>query len=218
LAVVGQAGEESGARAQEDLGAFDRWWRDGVWGGAEPSELGRRRFSRMYELVSDRRYARALEIGCGAGAFARMVARLTERLLAIDVSPEAIALATAEPPPGNVAFRVQNAMELDWRSEGPWDLVIASETWAYLGWTSAFYYVGWLAREIFETTRPGGRLLAVDTISGAFDELLEPWLVRTYRDLLRNVGFDVEREETLAGSEAGQEFEFLLTVYGKPDV
>ena len=37
-----------------------------------------------------RRCARALEIGCGTGAFARLLARRADHVLALDLSPEMI--------------------------------------------------------------------------------------------------------------------------------
>jgi len=188
-----------------------------VWGTADPSPLARRRFDAMLGLLTDRRYGRALEVGCGPGIFSRMLAPHVDHLRAVDVSAEAVALAKrAGDTPANVSFEVADIMEYDLHAEGPWDLVVASEMWPYLGWMYSFYFVGWLASEIFAASASGARLMMVDTSSGAEDELLEPWLIATYRDLMQNVGYEREGETRLQGEEAGSEFEFLLTVFIKP--
>ncbi|MEJ7785937.1 MAG: class I SAM-dependent methyltransferase, partial [Solirubrobacteraceae bacterium] len=138
-----------------------------------------------------------------------------DALTAVDVSRVAIDLARAEPSPAHVEFEVADIMEYDLHAAGPWDLVVASEMWPYLGWMYSFYFVGWLASEIYAASAPGARLLMVDTISGAEDALLEPWLIATYRDLMVNVGYEREKETRLEGEESGSAYEFLLTVFVK---
>ena len=177
---------------------FDEFWRT-AW-GAEPSSLADRRFRWMLEAISDRRYGRVLEIGCGEGSFARLVATLSDSVLGVDASAEAVRRAQELAVEG-VEFRTGDVMELDLRGEGPWDLVVVSEAMPYLGWRHTFFDVAWLASEIHAATRPGGRLLVVNTLSGLDDWLYRPWIVRTYHDLFRNVGFEPEDERRLAGGE-----------------
>ena len=57
-----------------------------------------------------------------------------------------------------------------------------------------------------------GRLLLVNTI---WTELLSPWLIRSYRDLFRNVGYEIEIEETLTGTKETVELEILVSLFGK---
>jgi len=168
-------------------------------------------------LVRDRRYARALEIGCGAGAFTRSLAGCADRVLAIDISPTAIARAQAMAAnsPG-IDFQVGNIMERDLQAEGPWDLVVMSETIYYLGWLYPFFDVGWLALQLLAATREGGRLLVANTCGGVEDYLLRPWIIRSYRDLFLNVGYGLEAEEIFRGAKNGAEIEVLISLFSKP--
>jgi hypothetical protein len=47
------------------------------------------------------------------------------------------------------------------------------------------------------------------------EPLLLPWLIRTYRDLFRNVGYELEAEEILRGSKNGVHFEVLISLFAK---
>jgi SAM-dependent methyltransferase len=188
---------------------FDDFWRT-AWKD-EPSDITERRFAWMEEALRDRRYRRALEVGCGEGSFTRRLSSLADQIVAVDVSPEAIARAKGRAPAG-IDFRVGDVMDFPLAEEGPWDLVVLSETMPYLGWRHTFFSVAWLAAELYGATRPGGRLLMVNTSRGVEDWLYRPWIVRTYHDLFRNVGYEVERESRL---RAGQDppLEFLLSVF-----
>jgi len=107
-------------------------------------------------------------------------------------------------------------MDYDPNTEGPWDLVVMSETIYYLGWLYPLFDVGWLATEIFAATREGGRFLMANTYGGEKDYLLRPWLIDTYRNLFLNVGFDLEAEELVTGAKNGVEYEVLVALFSKP--
>ena len=113
---------------------------DGLWAEKDPwdletSELDQRRYARQLALLSDRRYSRALELGCAAGSFTRHLAGVSDHVLAVVISAAAVARAR-EALAGTpaVELRVANVMELDPEAEGPWDLVVLAETAYYLGW------------------------------------------------------------------------------------
>jgi cyclopropane fatty-acyl-phospholipid synthase-like methyltransferase len=82
--------ERLGGKAQ----AFfeDLWQRNDPW-AFESSEFERQRYGRLFAVLQSRRYGRSLEIGCGAGAFTRLLASISDRVVALDVSPTAIARA-----------------------------------------------------------------------------------------------------------------------------
>jgi hypothetical protein len=44
---------------------------------------------------------------------------------------------------------------------------------------------------------------------------LLPWLIRTYRDLFRNVGYQLEAEEIFQGTKNGVDFEVLISLFAK---
>jgi hypothetical protein len=107
-------------------------------------------------------------------------------------------------------------MDYDPCLEGPWDLVVLSETIYYLGWLYPFFDVGWLAQRLYAATRGGGRLLLANTQGECEDLLLLPWLIRTYRDLFMNVGFRIEAEEVFCGCKNGVLLEVLISLMVRP--
>jgi SAM-dependent methyltransferase len=202
------------AAAAEARRFFDELWSDPDPWELEGSEFEQRRFARQLALLEGRRYQRALEIGCGGGSFTRMLAPLCAELVAIDVSERAIERArAASGPGGDVEYRVANVMDLDLEREGTWDLVVLTETAYYLGWLYPMFDVGWLAHSLRQATRPGGRLFLGNAIWAEREEgLLSPWLIYSYRDLFRNVGYRLEREETMRGTKDTVEFEVLMSL------
>ena len=192
----------------------DLWAERDPW-NLDTSELDQRRYAQQLELLEDRRYGRALELGCAAGSFTRRLSPLCGELLAVDVAESAIRRARAAHDGGSpVEYRVANAMELDVEAEGPWDLTVLTETAYYLGWLYPMFDLGWLAHSLHEATTAGGRLLLVNTISRD-SGIMSPWLIRSYHDLFEHVGFAVEEEKTLRGEKETVEFEILLSLYVK---
>jgi predicted TPR repeat methyltransferase len=209
--------QQQDERSQRARDHYDGVWSVGDTWQFESSEFEQRKYHRQIELISDRRYLRAMELGCGAGAFTRMLAPHTDRLLAIDVAPAAIerARGMASVPP-NVEFVAQDIMKLDRHAGGPWDLIVMSETICCLGGLYTCFDVGWLASDLLAATAVGGRFLMVNTMNAqSIEYLLRPWLVYTYRDLFLHVGFELEHEETLKGEKHGLTYKSLLSLYQK---
>jgi SAM-dependent methyltransferase len=202
-----------GQKAQEFCD--DLWQRGDFW-NFESSEYEQARCARLIAMLDGRRYARALEIGCGAGYFTRLLTRLADRVVAFDIAPAAIARARTQGADlQTVDFRVANAMDYEWRTEGPWDLIVFSDTICYLGWLYTFFDIAWFAAELFAATRPGGRLLLSNTMDPVYDKLLLPHIIRTYRDLFLNVGYRLETEEIFRGTKNGVDFEILISLLAK---
>jgi len=196
---------------------FEDIWKRGDFWELEGSEFERDKYARQTVMLQGRRYERVLEIGCGNGCFTRLLGSIADEVVALDVSSSAIARArTVTAGLETIDFRVANIMEYDPRGEGPWDLVVMSETIYYLGWLYSFFDVAWLAVQLFAATRPGGRLLMANTYSGVGDYLVRPWLIRTYRDMFVNVDYLLENEETFRGTKNGLDLEVLISLYTKP--
>lgn len=207
--------EQAGQKALE---FSENLWKRGDFWELESSEYERARCARLIDVLRDARYPRALELGCGAGYFTRLLAPQTDRLVAYDISPSAIARArgagTADTP---IEFRAGNAMDYGWRDDGPWDLVTMNETICYLGWLYSFFDVAWFAAELHAATRPGGRFLMANSMDKhGYDKLLLPHIIRSYRDLFLNVGFSLDREEAFRGTKNGVEFEVLISLFARP--
>ena len=195
---------------------FDRLWADGDPWALESSELDQRRYDRQIDLLGDRRYPRALEVGCAAGAFTRRLAPSCDHLVALDIAAEAIRLAEDAGIPHNVELVVGDVMDIDPVAHGPLDLVVMTETAYYLGWLYPLYDLAWAAHRFHETMVAGGRLLLVNTFGQDEPSIMSPWLVHTYRDLFVNTGFQVTHEETMDGEKETVRFEILLTLLEKP--
>jgi SAM-dependent methyltransferase len=196
---------------------FEDMWRKGDPWEFQTSAFERDKYARQLAILQGRRYARALEIGCGNGCFTRLISEIADRMVALDISPTAIAQARKAIPSEATDFRVANIMDYDPQTEGPWDLVIMSETICYLGWLYSLFDVAWLACQLLSATSAGGRLLMANTCGGVEDYLLRPWIIRTYRDLFLNVGYRLEAEETFHGTKNGVDIEVLISLFAKPD-
>lgn len=195
---------------------FDDLWQPGDPWDLQASEFEQRRCSRLLEILSARRYGKALEIGCATGVFTRLLTRVADRLVALDVSQNAIERAKASwLGPDSTEFRVANIIEYDPRAEGPWDLVIMSDMIYFLGWLYPFFDIAWLAMELFAATSIRGQLLLANCYGGPGDHLMQPALIRTYRDLFINVGYQVNTEDIFRGSKNGVDIDVLITLFEK---
>ena len=196
---------------------FEDLWKQGDPWEFETSAFERDKYARQFAILQGRRYARVLEIGCGNGCFTRRIAGIADRVVALDISPTAIAQARqAADRREAIDFRIANIMDYDPQAEGPWDLVVMSETICYLGWLYSLFDVAWLACQLLSATRAGGRLLMANTCNGVEDYLLRPWIIRTYRDLFLNVGYRLESEEIFHGTKSGVDIDVLISLYVKP--
>lgn len=197
---------------------FAELWRGGDPWDLEASPFERAKYDAQLALLDagGRRYGRALEIGCAAGAFSRRLAERCDSVVALDIAEPAIALARAGTRATNIDFRAGNIMQWDAELDGNWDLVVLAETVCYLGWLYPFFDVAWLAHRLHQGTRPGGRLLLANTCGGVNDYLLRPWIIRTYHDLFRNAGFTVQHESVFRGLKNGAEIEALITLAERP--
>jgi SAM-dependent methyltransferase len=201
---------------QQAQGFFEELWQRGDHWEFDSSAFEQARYARLMALLAGRRYAHVLELGCGSGSFTQPLAGLADHVVALDISPTAIARACALwTGPATVDFRQANIMEYDLQAEGPWDLVVISDTMCYLGWLYSFFDVSWFASQIFAATRVGGHCLFANCMGEFGDMLMLPWLTRTYQSLLRNVGYHLEVEEIFRGTKYGVTIEVLMSLFRK---
>ena len=201
---------------QQAQGFFEELWQRGDHWEFDSSAFEQARYARLMALLAGRRYAHVLELGCGSGSFTQPLAGLADHVVALDISPTAIARACALwTGPATVDFRQANIMEYDLQAEGPWDLVVISDTMCYLGWLYSFFDVSWFASQIFAATRVGGHCLFANCMGEFGDMLMLPWLTRTYQSLLRNVGYHLAVEEVFRGTKYGVTIEVLMSLFRK---
>lgn len=195
---------------------FEDIWKRGDYWNLERSGFERSKYARQLTMLGERHYGRVLEIGCGAGCFTRLLAQIADYVLALDIAPTAIRRArVAGVAPAKLEFRAENIMDHDLRADDPWNLVVISETIYYLGWLYPFFDIAWLASELLAATSSRGRLLMTNTCGGTDDYLLQPWLIRTYRDLFLNVGYQLEAEEIFRGTKNNLDLDVLISLFVK---
>lgn len=195
---------------------MDSLWERGDPWDIESSAYERDRCAQLLKMLAGRRYARVLEIGCGAGYLTRLLAPHADQIVALDISQAAIERARAlSGGQMDVDFRVANIMDYKPQVDGPWDLIVFSDTMCYLGWLYPFFDVAYLAVQLFDATHSGGRLMLSNSMGENDDWLLRPWIIRTYRDLFVNVGYTIESEEVYKAAKKGVDFEVLMTLYRK---
>jgi len=194
---------------------FEELWKKDVW-TFETSAYEQARFKHEIQLLEGRRYGRALELGCGAGAFTALYAPMCDRVVATDIAQGAIDRAKTLALP-NVEFRVANAMDHEtWVKEGPWDLIVFNDTICYIGWRYTFFEVAWFARQMKEALAHTGRLLMANTMNEeGGDYLLLPFVTLSYRDVFRNVGLKLEKEDRFAGERNGVTFTVVETLFSR---
>lgn len=106
----------------------------------------------------------ALEIGCGGGAFTRLLAARARSVLALDLSPEMIRLARSRSAGRrNIEYRAGDALRLALPGEG-FDCVVSIATLHHLPTEQAL-------TKMKDALKPGGTLVVHDLI--ADDGLLD---------------------------------------------
>lgn len=210
----GAAPFDRAAAAGEASRFFEQLWAPGDPWQLDTSPFDQQRYARQLALLDDRRYHRALEVGCGAGAFTERLVRLCDSLVAIEISEAALRRAGERLSATAATLRRANVMDLDPAEEGPWDLVVIAETIYYLGWLYPMFDVAWLLHALHEATNPGGHLLLSDTISDD-NGIMSHRLIDAYRDLAIRVGYEPEKADTLRGTKDGVDFVVRLDLFRK---
>lgn len=115
------------------------------------------KFQVTHDALSDRRYARAFEIGCAQGVLTEKLIDLCDRLLAIDISSKALAKAHARvgDRPGVELRHMTFPRETP--DGEPFDLVILSEVAYYWDVVDLDRASAWLRQGVVS----GGRLILV---------------------------------------------------------
>jgi SAM-dependent methyltransferase len=97
----------------------------------------------------------ALDLGCGSGDFARLLASRVERVLAVDLSPQMIALARQRSQGiANLEFQQMDALDWQW-PENRFDCIVSITCLHHLPMEP-------MIEKIKAALRPGGVLLIVD--------------------------------------------------------
>ncbi len=120
------------------------------------SAYERGKYARTLDALGERRFGRALEIGCSIGVFTTLLAPRCEELVAVDVAEPAV-VATRARLSTAYNVRVERRTLPEGLPAGPWDLIVASEVLYY--WDRGLLLASLPRLEMALAT--GGSLLAV---------------------------------------------------------
>jgi ubiquinone/menaquinone biosynthesis C-methylase UbiE len=148
----------------------------------------------------------ALEIGCGTGAFARLMAKQAGRVLALDLSPRMIQIARERSREyTNIDFRVANVLE--WKfSAGQFNCVVSIATLHHLPMEE-------MLTKMKNALKANGTLLVLDLFQGeGLPDVLRSALavlVSTILKLIKTGRVRPARAEREAWAEHGQRDVYL---------
>lgn len=158
--------DASGGRV--DPASFETRYRQDPdpWGFAT-SAYERGKYDATINALAGGRYARALELGCSIGVLTQRLAACCDTLVALDVSPTAVAAAQLRTA-GATNVDVRAAVVPEALPDGPWDLIVASEILYYFPSPR----LDELLTALEAALAPGGTLLAVHFTGDAPDHRL----------------------------------------------
>ena len=121
-----------------------------IWNWEGPA--GQRRWARRARMLGNhlRTGMSVLELGCGAGYFTGELARSGADIVAIDVSPELLHIASTDHSAKNIRYEIQNACMMSFCDEC-FDSVVGSSVLHHLEIKEALH-------EIYRVLRPGGTI------------------------------------------------------------
>lgn len=136
----------------DDIFAAD----DDPWDLAS-SDYEAKKFQATHDAIADRRYARALEIGCAHGVLTEKLVGLCDSLLAVDISSKALSKARERVGDRPGLDLAQMAFPKETPHAAAFDLVILSEVVYYWGVVDLDRASEWLR----DGVASGGRVILV---------------------------------------------------------
>ena len=163
-------------------------------------EFEKRRLDLMSQFLKDRRYANALEVGCGEGFFTSRLAPIAGQVLAMDISETALARAHENlGSRSNVSWVRADLRKWSPNGSAEFDLVVLSEILYYLGERNDLFRV--VGTSLEDCLRPSleklvghltkrGRVLLAHSFAPGERSRRE-----AYRKILEKQGLRLLREE-----------------------
>lgn len=144
-------------------GSLDAAYFDGIFGSDDDpwdlatSDYEAAKFEVTHDVLADRRYAKALEVGCAHGVLTGKLVGLCDRLLAIDISSKALAKAWARVGDRPGLALAQMAFPKQVPEDTGFDLVVLSEVAYYWGVVDLDRASEWFRANV----AVGGRIILV---------------------------------------------------------
>lgn len=155
--------------------AFDRLYAEAPnndpWASSDPRyRYQRRKYEVLASLLPKRRFARALDIGCGIGLLTERLAYHADEVLGLDISRIAVsnaAIRTADRQ--NVRYAQGDLLDLDRDFDGRHDLVVVADTIYYLPTPHSDPLLKMVALRLARLLAPGGVLLIANHYFSGLD-------------------------------------------------
>jgi len=155
-----------------NVGAFDAIYQGGdPWASADPRYLyQRRKYDVIASLLPRRRFASALDLGCGTGLLTRRLAPHSDAVLGIDISAAAVAQATAaHADVANLRFVQGDICRLPESLDGGFDLMVLVDSLYYLPPPLDDAVLKAIALRLARLLRPGGTCLLANHFFAGMD-------------------------------------------------
>lgn len=157
--------------------------------GCTVNPYEKHKYDRTLDLLGGRRYRSALEIGCSEGAFSEMVAPQCVKLLAVDISDQAVERARAKLSYHDNVSVEQATLPMD-MPLGPYDLILCLDVLYYL---PKDVLIAFLPR-LEAALNPGGELFALHYL-GDFGQAMQGQEVHEL--MSARLGLEVGHDESV---------------------
>lgn len=147
---------------REPDAVFDAIYADAdPWASADPRfRYQHRKYDMLCSLLPKRRFANALDVGCGLGGLASRVALMSDAVLGLDVSQRAVTRASAlHATIGNLGFAQADMRAISAEHDGRYDLVTVADSIYYLPPPLGDNVLKAMATRLARLLRPGGLML-----------------------------------------------------------
>jgi 2-polyprenyl-3-methyl-5-hydroxy-6-metoxy-1,4-benzoquinol methylase len=130
------------------------------WASASPRyRYQRRKYEVLASLLPERRFSRALDLGCGVGLMCRHLAARADAVLGVDIAPSAIKqAATHNADLPQVSYACHDITALPESLDGGFDLVVVADVLYYLSPLPDALLKA-MAQRVARLLRPGGMVL-----------------------------------------------------------
>jgi SAM-dependent methyltransferase len=130
-ATIARLRATNGARAAFEA-VYSRW--NDPWASGSPRyRYQRRKYEQVAGMLSGRRFGRALDLGCGLGLLAQLLAPQVDELLGLDIAEAAIERARQRAAAfSNLRFEQADILDLPGTLDRGFDLVLLADTLYYL--------------------------------------------------------------------------------------
>lgn len=164
--------ESTIARLRRDDGnraAFEAIYAEGndPWNSLSPRfRYQQKKYDAIMSFLPQRRFGRALDIGCGLGVLSRRLAARADNVLGLDLAEAAVARARARNADiPNMEFAQADIFDLPPELNGNFDLVLLADVLYYAPDTSHEAYRA-LAARVADLLKPGGVCIVCDHYFG----------------------------------------------------